>query len=174
VRTKLFASSLALAVAYGQEAGAAKGLVLDEAAPIANADVQLKRHRSSAVYKQVQTSKDGTFQINDVAAGKYDILVMSAGCISQLTIGIRVRGGELLALGTTTLRNGPATCPPGASYLPKIENGRLDSGGHQVVGSVIEIEFAKPLSERPSLLAGGGQIWRGGKSKPIRTADSNW
>jgi hypothetical protein len=129
MRTKLLTTWFALVAAYGHEPGGLRGLVVNVAgATIASADVQLKHHRNPAVYKKVQTARDGTFQFNDVPAGNYDLVISSPGLISRVTLGIRVRSGEMVALSSMTLPNGPPTCSPGPSYLPRIENTRLESG----------------------------------------------
>ncbi len=137
---------LAFLSVFGQELGGLRGLVVDESgAAIGNADVQLKRSKSSAVYMRVQTARDGTFQFNDVPAGTYDIMIMRPGLVSLLRRGVRVRSGEMVALSSMTLQNGPPSCSPGPSYLPKIENARLESGDPQVVGSVIETTDGQAL-----------------------------
>ena len=133
-----------------------RGLVVNEAgATIASADVQLKHHRSPAVHKKVQTARDGTFQFNDVPAGKYDVMIMSPGFPSVLWRGVKVHPGEMLALSSTTLRYVPDACSPGPSYLPKIESARLESGNSQVVGSVIETNEAQALAGASVVVSGG-------------------
>ena len=60
-----------LAVAYGQEAGRVKGLVVDDAeSPIANADVQLKR--GDGVDYKVRAGKDAALYICVEPAGLTD------------------------------------------------------------------------------------------------------
>jgi hypothetical protein len=174
MRTKLLTTWLALVVAYGQEPGGLRGLVVDEAgATIASADVQLKHHRSPAVHKKVQTARDGTFQFNDVPAGKYDVMIMSPGFPSVLWRGVKVHPGEMLALSSTTLRYVPDACSPGPSYLPKIESARLESGNSQVVGSVIETNEAQAWQEPPLSYPEGERRLRMNRSKRIRRADSS-
>ena len=173
MKTRLFTAWLAFLPAYCQELGGLRGSVIDEStAPIANADVQLKHHRSSAVYKKVQTARDGTFQFKDIPAGKYDVMVISPGFPSVLRIDIRVRPSEMFAFGTITLPYVPTACEPvGQSYLPKIENSRFESGVSQIVGSIIETEAAQPLSGA-SVVAKDERRLRMDRSKRIRRVGS--
>jgi carboxypeptidase family protein len=166
MRTKLLTAWFALVATYGQETGGLKGLVVDEAgAAIASADIQLKHHRNPAVYRKVQAASDGSFQFNDVPAGNYDLVIMSPGLISRVMLGIRVRSGAMVALSSMTLPNGPPTCSPGPSYLPKIENVRLESGDSQVVGSVIETKNGHPMSGASVVVVKGRTKVKNGQVK---------
>jgi hypothetical protein len=136
---------VALPPAYCQELSGLKGLVADEATnSVADADVQLKHHKSPAAFKKVLTARDGTFQFGDIPAGRDDVLVMSPGFPSILRLGLRVRPGEMLRLGAFTVRYVPTPCAPPFSYLPEIENTR--SGASQIDGSVGN-ESGQPLTD---------------------------
>lgn len=124
-----------------------RGLVIDPTGgPVGRASVILRPERGSVERYQSRTHDDGTFAIENVAAGVYRLDLLGGGWKPETVRDIAVSGGEIRQLKAVMLQIGLGGC--GRSDRASLEEVRLlkDPAGAGAVSAQVTNVQGKPLA----------------------------